>query len=219
MDSNKIAFHFHPFEYDSKSHVIEKSIDGVKKRYLKGVSSGIKIDGHGERMTEKCIKSFMDQANSGDVLLYPDIHGIKQSEDIGILTKASVSPIGDWETEYKLYDESDGVGQNKLEVIDTIWKQLNGIAPYSKPLQKGFSIEGFIPDAGVQMSQTGKRVIDNVELDGVVLVPRPAYQDSVANAVYKALGELPPWQVNKVQKNLNNKLVIIFIQINMRSIC
>ena len=29
------------------------------------------------------------------------------------------------------------------------------------------------------MSQDGKRVIDNVELDGVLVTPRPSYKDSV----------------------------------------
>lgn len=203
----RISFHFHPLIHNN-TFAVEKSLNNKKKRYLRGISSGIKTDLHGERMTEKCIKSFMDQANSGEILLYPDIHGIKQSEDIGRLSEARVLPNFDWETEYELYDESDGIGAHKAEKIDTIWKQVNGLPPYRKPIQKGFSVEGYIPDQGgiIRMSESGQRVIDSVLLDGTILVPRPAYKDSIANAVYKALEELPPWEVDIIKKSIDNKL-------------
>lgn len=193
--SKSISFHFHPNDFDNKGHCIEKAEGDKKKRYLAGISSGIKLDAHGERMTEKCIKSFMDQANSGEILLYPDIHGIKESEDIGKLVKAKIMPNGDWYTEYKLYDESDGIGPYKAEKIDTLWKQLNGLPPYSKPRQKGFSVEGIIPDENILMNNfdgVERGVLDDVLLDGVVLVPRPAYKDSIATAIYKAFGETTP---------------------------
>ena len=210
MDNDRqktpIKFNFHPFEIDKGNHAVYKSegSDGVKRRYLKGISSGIKIDGHGERMTDKCIKSFMDQATQGDILLYPDVHGIQASSDIGILTKAEVMPNGDWLTEYRLHDARDGIGANKMEKINDIWKQIRGDKPYTVPRQKGFSIEGFIPDEGIVTSDMsgGKRVINNVELDGVILVPRPAYKDSVANAIYKALGEVNPHRENNLRKQM-----------------
>jgi len=191
----EIKFHFHPNDWENKGHCIEKSEDGQKRKYLAGISSGIKLDAHGERMTEKCIKSFMDQANSGEILLYPDIHGIKESEDIGKLVKAEIQPSGDWYTEYRLYDERDGIGPVKKEKIDTLWKQLNGLPPYTKPRQKGFSIEGIIPDENILMNNfdgQDRSVLDDVLLDGVVLVPRPAYKDSIATAIYKAFGETTP---------------------------
>jgi hypothetical protein len=37
------------------------------------------------------------------------------------------------------------------------------------------------------MTSDGKRIIDDINLDGVVIVPKPAYKPSVANAVMKAL--------------------------------
>lgn len=205
-----ISFHFHPYDFDKKGHTVVKEEGGKQKRYIAGVSSGLNVDEHGERMTQKCINSFMEQANSGDVLLYPDVHGIKASEDIGILKEAKLMPTGEWWTEYELHDE--GIGANKAEVIDTLWKQLCGLPPYSKPKQKGFSIEGYIPDGGIiggeadQMGNISKRVIDNVLLDGVVLVPRPAYQDSIATAVYKALGELPPSFERNLRKSIQGEL-------------
>ena len=211
----EISFHFHPAGFETGSHVIEKS-EGEgkpKKKYLKGVSSGVKLDGHEERMTQKAIDGFMTQANSGQVLLYPDAHGIRASDDIGILSSASVAKNGDWETEYRLYDKDDDIGPQKAEKIETIWKQLTGQPPYKKPLQKGFSIEGYIPPEGILDAEIDKasgaarrRVIDKVDLDGVVLVPRPAYKDSVAHACYKALGELAPHQREKVQKGVHDVL-------------
>lgn len=208
-----ISFHFHPFNYEKSEHYIEKSdTTGQKRKYICGISSGINTDLHGERMTEKCIKSFMSQANSGQVLLYPDIHGIKASEDIGILTKAEIVDNGNWYTEYRLYDENDGIGQFKLEKINDIWKQLKGEPPYRKPLQKGFSIEGYIPESGIVSAEKdvngniGKRVIDEVLLDGVIICPRPAYNDSIANAVYKALGEWHPAKKEIFTKKIQSKL-------------
>ena len=49
---------------------------------MRGISSGIQQDLHGEKMTEKCIKSFHDQASSGDILLYKGKHGVDFTEDI-----------------------------------------------------------------------------------------------------------------------------------------
>jgi hypothetical protein len=210
---NKISFHFQPYEFDQKNHYVEKEDkEGRLRKYIIGISSGLKIDGHEERMTEKCIKSFMNQSSTGDILLYPDIHGIEASNDIGILNSAKVLDNGDWYTEYRLYDEFDNVGPIKLEKIDTIWKQQTGAPPYNYPKQKGMSIEGFIPPGAIiggEQAEDGsiqKKVIDDVILDGVVLVPRPAYADSVATACYKALGELPPAFRQNLKKSIKNEL-------------
>lgn len=211
-DNQKVSFHFQPNNFDNMGHIVEKEENGKKKRYLEGVASGLKRDAHGERMTEKCIKSFMDQANSGDVLLYPDIHGIKASEDIGILKEAKILPNGDWWISNKLYDEDDNIGPNKFEVITTIWKQMCGLPPYTKPKQKGYSIEGYMPPDGIlsgepdQFGNIRKRVMDNIHLDGVILVPRPAYKDSIASAVFKALGEIPPEFENNLRKSIKEEL-------------
>jgi len=213
MLNNKISFHFHPYDFENKNHAVEKTEgDGQKRRYLEGIASGVKTDQHGERMTDKCIKSFMEQANSGDILLYPDVHGIRASEDIGILKEAKVLPGGDWWISSKLHDGKDGIGSHKSEIIETLWKQQCGLPPYTKPKQKGFSIEGLMPEGSIlggETDQAGnikKRIIDNVVLDGVVLVPRPAYKDSISSAVYKALGELPPDFEKNVRKSVKEEL-------------
>lgn len=205
-----IKFHFHPNRFDENKHTITKADEsGNKRRYLCGISSGLDIDAHGERMTEKCIKSFMDQSNSGDVLLFADIHGIKESEDIGLLSKGALTPQKEWYTEFRLYDQFDEVGQMKLEKADNIWKQVNGLPPYNHKKQKGFSIEGIIPEENIIMNSLGemdRSVIDDVMLDGVILVPRPAYKNSIATAICKALGEINPYRAESIQNTLRENV-------------
>lgn len=169
------------------SRQIEKSIQGRKSKYLVGVASGIDEDAHGEHLTPNCIASLVKQAQEGDVLLFADVHGIKESEDIGIMTDFKVLPDKDWEVEFRLYDESDGVGRDCLDKIGKLWAQLNGLPPYTQPRQKGFSIEGFIPDNQVlQYKKQQHGQIDDMVLEGVVVVPRPAYQNSVVQAIQKS---------------------------------
>lgn len=171
------------------SRQIEKSIQGRKSKYLVGVASGIDEDAHGEHLTPNCIASLVKQAQEGDVLLFADVHGIKESEDIGIMTDFKVLPDKDWEVEFRLYDESDGVGRDCLDKIGKLWAQLNGLPPYTQPRQKGFSIEGFIPDNQVlQYKKQQHGQIDDMVLEGVVVVPRPAYQNSVVQAIQKSVG-------------------------------
>lgn len=208
-EGRKISFHFHPYQFDQSGHAVEKSVDGRKRKYLKGIASGPRVDAHGERMSQKAIEDFMRQANSGDILLYADQHGIRASEDIGILSTAEVTKEGDWYTEYRLYDEADGVDDISVQRADKLWKQATGQPPYTHARQKGFSIEGLVPeqDGGISHDEKGKTIIERVDLDGVVVVPRPAYRDSIANAVYKALGEQPPWQdETTIMSRLKNRI-------------
>lgn len=209
-EGKKIHLRFHPNNYENLGHAIEKAdSEGKQRKYLCGISSGLDVDAHGERMSQKAVNSFLEQANQGDVLLFPDVHGVKESEDIGLLTKAEILTNGDWYTEYRLYDEGDGIGANKAEKIDTIWKQMLGLPPYKQPKQKGFSIEGIIPDQDIKVKSDGtidRRIIDNILLDGVVLVPRPAYKNSVAIAICKALGETSPQRKLSLENSLKESL-------------
>ena len=204
----EIKFWFQPFEDSKGLHVIEKDAGtGVKNRYLVGIASGSKLDGHGERMTENAINDMQEQANSGEILLYADLHGVRSTEDIGKLVKSEILPNGDWKTEWSLYNPSDGQGSNTDETINKLWKQMNGLPPYKYKRQRGFSIEGFIPDDGIiQMSDEGQRVIDKVVLDGCVVVPRPAYESSMAYSIYKALGEPVGFDKNMIRKDLQASL-------------
>jgi hypothetical protein len=148
-----------------------------------------------------------DQANSGEILIYAGQHGVDHTDDIGRLIKAEITPGGDWVITNRLYDEQDGFnpGSRTLEKANKLWNQIKGLPPYHKPRQYGYSIEGFIPDGGIlQMSDTGKRVIDKVDLDGVLVTPRPAYTPSVIYAVYKALNELPPKKAEAYKANIQH---------------
>lgn len=196
-------FMYHPFHFEERGHAIEKSDDkSVKHRYLKGITSGTRIDGHGERLTDECIRDLQAQGKAGTVLLYADRHGVAYTEDIGILVDSQITPEGDWVCEFRLYDASDSVPQACLDTIEKLWKQINGLPPYKTPLQKGFSIEGYIPDNGIlSQDAEGRRVINKIVLDGAVVVPRPAYQSSIANSIMKTLGENSPWVQEKIQKS------------------
>ena len=194
-NQKRISFHFRAEGPGNTPSAIEKTdANGQKHRYLQGVSSGLKFDAHGERMTEKAVSSFMRQASSGDLLLYADAHGVESTKDVGILDDARVLENGDWFTEYRLYDETDEVDRASTETASKLWKQVNGLPPYKRPRSKGFSIEGFIPEepGAMELDVSGRKAINEVKLDGIVVVPRPAYEDSVTSAVYKALDETMP---------------------------
>jgi hypothetical protein len=204
--AKKIPFHFHPYNFEKNGHTVTKSEQGETRRYLIGVSSGLVEDAHKDRMSKRCVESFLEQMNAKDILLYPDKHEIEDSNDIGILSYGDILKNGDWYTEYRVHEESDGIGMQKTEKIENIWKRIKGLPPYTKPKQKGFSIEGIIYEKDIIKDELGKQVLDYVDLDGVILVPRPAYIHSMANAVFKALGELPTWEAEKIKTDTQGKL-------------
>jgi hypothetical protein len=179
-----------------KSRAVEKDVAGKKSRYLAGVASGLKEDAHGERVSERCIASMCRQAESGDILLYADTHGVKESEDIGILENFKVLEDGDWYVEFRLYGEGDPVDDASIQKATKLWGQVNGLPPYHRPRRKGFSIEGEVPeDAILIQKKETLGIIDDIILKGVVVVPEPAYENSVINAVYKALDAEPPARI------------------------
>ncbi len=185
----RISFDFKPRD---ENHAVEKREGVRKKKYLYGISTGPNYDAHSERMTERCVSGFMEQANRGDLLLYADLHGIRSTEDIGIMTKAEITDTGEWSTEYRLYDETDGVDRRSVETAGKLWKQILGKPPYRYPRKKGFSIEGIVPDEdGIIADSQGRKMLDWIDLDGVLVVDRPAYRNSIAVAVQKALGDGP----------------------------
>lgn len=165
---------------------IEKTDEqGRKRRYVKGICSGTHVDAHNERMNANCIAGFDKQFQERDILLFADVHGIKASEDIGIMVDSEVQ--GDnWIVEYRLYDEQDGIGQAKLETINTLWKQMNGLPPYTKPMVKGLSIEAYVYAGGYAPKEGDVVVINEAELIGVIICDRPAYQESELTPVEKS---------------------------------
>jgi len=208
----KISFSFFPYNWETintkNEYLIEKADSGNhKRRYICGVATGMQVDKHGERLTKNAINSILNQCNSGDLLLYGDVHGIRDNEDIGILDKAELLPNGDLKTDFRLYDELDNLGDEIVKKNDKLWRKMNGLPPYTKRRQKGFSIEGYVPENRIitMDEKGGKRVIDDVLLDGVILVPKPAY-NSVTEAVCKCLGDLSPKVEEKVKKSFNTKL-------------
>lgn len=198
-----VKFLFRPANPESKSatktgekyaYEIKKgSGNGNPGRYLVGISSGQEIDAHGDRMTDSAIESMIKQAQEKDITLYVN-HGKDFTRDIALLTKSEKTPLGEWWTEYRLYDEHDKVPEQDKQEADKVWRQAMGIEPYTRPREFGFSIEGYIPDDAITIMEKDsagiaiRREISHVELDpGVSLVPKPAYTSSIATAVRKAL--------------------------------
>jgi hypothetical protein len=208
MSEGRIKILFHPNDEALNPWAVEKDEGGTKRRYLEGVTSGLDIDGHGERMTERCIKSFQSQAERGDILLFAGNHGSSYTEDIGMLVHSEIMADGQWLTRYRLYDSLDGMGSQTLESADKVWKQINGLPPYTASQKRGFSIEGDIPEGGLKYAdQSGRRVMDDIELDGVWLVRRPSYRSSVAHAVAKAIGVPIPGKVrHSLEASLQSKM-------------
>ena len=198
MSKTRIAFYFGPTA--EFAPVMKDVGGGKKKRYLRGVSSGLAKDAHGENMEKSAIDSFMKQADAGEIPLHTDVHGVRATDDLGILKTSKILPNGDWFTEYELFDGSEGAEDYQVQRANVLWKQVNGLPPYKKPKQKGFSIEGFIPDEAInEMDKNGKdKSISDVVLDAVVVVPRPAYESSsVSASVSKALGQKIESRVRK----------------------
>lgn len=192
--------------------VLEKELENSnanKKRYLVGISSGLSIDAHNDRMSKECIDDFLEQTQKKDITLYIN-HGKDFTSDVGILENSKLLENGDWYTEYRLYDESDNVPQSDKDLAEKIWRQANGLPPYKSKRQFGFSIEGFIPDDKVINDGTGK-IIQKVDLDpGVSLVSKPAYTESVVSAIQKALyGKSnieKSNEINELEKVINKRL-------------
>jgi hypothetical protein len=159
-----------------------------KKRYLCGVATGLKKDSHGERMSGGCVRSIIRQSREKDFLLFPDEHGIRESEDIGILHNLKQLPNGDIYVEFRLYDESDNVDAKSIETANKLWAQAGGLPPYTRPREKGFSIEGYIPEdrKDLEEKRENEGVIDDMKVEGFVVVPEPAYENSVIQAVEKS---------------------------------
>ena len=139
-----------------------------------------------------------------------DLHGKGATDDIGMLTNSKILEDGNWWIEARLYDENDNIGSYKLEKANDLWNQVNGIDPYAEAKQKGFSIEGYLTDLEKIDATTGGRIINNMELDYMAVVPRPAYKDSIAHSVAKSLGAQTEWAIrktisNKIEMKLNER--------------
>lgn len=181
-----VKFSFYPADPTSKQRIAkdgkysyEKESDGKKKMFLAGISSGSQIDAHGDFLTKEAIEDLHKQAQEKDIPLYAN-HDRTFTDDIGVLRVSEVLENGDWYTEYELHPDDP-------EAIKA-WKQANGIDPYSRKREFGFSIEGFIPESAIRKTALG-REISKVEIDpGVSLVTKPAYTVSHVSAIHKALG-------------------------------
>lgn len=188
MNGVKVKFTFAPYNFSEKRiakkgepYSFERTTDDAPGRYLCGVSSGTAIDGHGDRLLPEAIEDLHRQATDHDIYLYA-AHDRPFTDDIGLLKKSMLLDNGDWYTEYRLHD-------NNSEA-DRVWKMVNGITPYTKAREFGFSIEGLIPRDEYTTANglpTGPKIVKRVILDqGVSVVTMPAYRPSHVVAIQKA---------------------------------
>ena len=156
-DRIHIPFHCHPYGFEKKLHAVTKDDgEGRQRRYLVGITSGMKTDGHGERMTKRCVDKMQTQAKSGEVLLYEGQHGVNYTNDIGRLVESDITEAGDWITTYRLYDTFDGFaeGSSTLEKADKLWRQtinllsLARIKQLCNRVQLAHKSESFVQYAG-----------------------------------------------------------------------
>jgi dsDNA-binding SOS-regulon protein len=216
--SKTIKIPVHPYGSDKDNYkpelfAVEKTDEtGNKRRYLRGVATGPKKDFYGERLTENCVNSIIKQFENNDTLLYSDVHGIRETEDISILTDYKLLDDGDLFIETRLYDELDEVSEEKIKINNTLWNQIHGLPPYTKKRQKGFSIEGYSTIGDLASYKTDaagnmiERVINDMNLVGIIICGRPAYTSSIISGVYKSLGMLAPGQQTKIKKTIHDKL-------------
>lgn len=157
----------------------------VTRHYVAGVASGLKQDAHRERMSEKCIDGFLEQAETKDILLVVN-HGRNFTESVAILTHSELLENGDWYIEARLLDEYDledhPTWTARVAEADDIRAQMTGSAPYKKPRVFGFSIEGWI----LEIDEDTK-TIHKLDLEAIAIVTRPAYETSVASSLEKCL--------------------------------
>ena len=195
-----IPIHAADYEKHTKSkdpenpvtYYVEKADgDGIKRRYLYGIGSGPDVDGHGDNMTDKALDGMIQQASEKDITLYVN-HGKDFIGDIGILTEMRrVEGGNDLLFKFRLYDDEDLKIAPELianvNAAKSTWLQVNGLYPYTKKRQFGFSIEGWVPEDKRTKTDTGWS-IDWVDLDpGVAVVPKPAYESSMVGAIVKSL--------------------------------
>jgi len=213
--SKTIKIPVHPYKYNDgiEYFAVEKSDEtGNQRRYLRGVATGIQKDFYGEKLTENCINSLIDQFTSNDTLFYLDKHGIEDTKDVGILTDFKSLDNGDIFIEARLYDEFDEVPVWKIEANGSLWNQIHGFPPYTKKRQKGFSIEGYSTIGDIASYKTDnsgnmiERIINDMNLVGIIICARPAYTSSIISGVYKSLGIIPSGQIESIKQSIHNRL-------------
>ena len=179
---------------DGGHYCFKKEDDqGVTRRYVAGVASGLKQDAHGERMTEECIADFLEQARTKDLLGFVN-HFRNFTESIGVLSTSELLENGDWYIEVRLLDELDleehPLWTARVAEADDLWAQLSGTTPYTVPRVFGFSIEGWILEYKEATKEIGK-----LDLEGLTIVTKPAYETSVTSSLAKSV---KAWEQTRV---------------------
>lgn len=166
-----------------------KDSKGIEKKYIVGTSSGaLYRDAHNERMTERCVQGFQQQALSKTIfLIHPHSDNLLENH-IGILDaeKSHVNENNEWITYWRLWDTNDAgsIPTRNIEKAIDFYNQINGNPPYTKQtVIKQLSIQGTLDETKDIVMTSHGRDIDWVELDAVSVVTKGAYpQDNITIA-------------------------------------
>lgn len=193
---------------------IEKDEKGTEHRYLEGTSSGsLFIDAHNERMSERCIKGFQQQAEEKTIyLLHPHTNDLLTNH-IGILIsdKSFVDNMNEWKTVFKIWSNNDlnnGIPKSNIDRANDFWNMITGNGVYKKPTAiKQFSVQGLVDETKDIRHEGNIRIIDWVDLDGVSVITKGAYPQDDFTVAQKIFKQLDIKQIgilkNKIQKSEN----------------
>ena len=199
------------------STVVKKDASGKERKYLYATSSGsLYRDAHNEKMTERCIKGFQEQAQTKTIyLLHPHDENILANH-IGKLEgdQSFIDENGEWKTVFRFWDDEDlkhDIPSALVARAKDAWNSITGQGVYDgKPSAlKQLSIQGLIDENKDIIPATdgsGGRNLDWIELSCVSLVEKGAYPQEDITPVEKVFKQINKTLVAK-RETLLGKLI------------
>lgn len=200
------------------STVLKKDSNGKERKYLYATSSGsLYRDAHNEKMTERCIKGFQEQAQTKTIyLLHPHDENILANH-IGKLEgdQSYIDENGEWKTVFRFWDDEDlkhDVPSALVARAKDAWNSITGQGVYDgKPSAlRQLSIQGLIDENKDIIQSTdgsGGRNLDWIELSCVSLVEKGAYPQEDITPVEKVFKQLRESGKVKKKETLLGKLI------------
>ena len=191
------------------STVLKKDSNGKERKYLYATSSGsLYRDAHNEKMTERCIKGFQEQAQTKTIyLLHPHDENILANH-IGKLEgdQSYIDENGEWKTVFRFWDDEDlkhDIPSALVARAKDAWNSITGQGVYDgKPSAlRQLSIQGLIDENKDIIQATdgsGGRNLDWIELSCISLVEKGAYPQENITPVEKVFKQL--YDSGKIQK-------------------
>lgn len=176
-------------------------VDGIVKRYLKGLASGIEEDRDGEQMNPTAILAFAEAIKGGYIdedgdwrqIELRNGHRTEATDLVGYVIDAEVDDAYNLWITAELEDEG-------IAAADSLWKLLTEPRKHGRPVKLGFSIMGYVEKAHQvwdDARKRWKRVFDLISLREISTVSQPSYKPSLGT-VSATLAKSVDW--SKVEK-------------------